>query len=211
MTVIAEPVEADLDAGTAETDPPGFLCKWTDACGNGLEPPALGGTFAVSFLLSGASGAGATSDTDGTLDGAGGIVADGIARPGGLGASGGTPANEAGLAVPGGGGTPATEGGFGIEMAPGIPEAEGGADGAAAIGGEVGAGGTTPGIEGGFGATGGVAVWPAIGETPGGLGSGGIGGGATEGGCVEIDPGGFWTGLGGRFIIAVSRELDDSG
>ncbi len=29
-TVIAELVEADLDIGTADTDP-GFLCKWTDA------------------------------------------------------------------------------------------------------------------------------------------------------------------------------------
>ena len=47
--MIAELVEADFEAGTAATDAPGFFCKWTDAWGNGLEPAALGGTFAVSF------------------------------------------------------------------------------------------------------------------------------------------------------------------
>ena len=50
--MIAEPVEADFETGIAVTDAAGFLCKWTDACGNGLEPAALGGTLAVSFLLS---------------------------------------------------------------------------------------------------------------------------------------------------------------
>ena len=71
--------------------------------------------MAVSFLLSVASGAGATPDTDGAFGSAGGMVAEGMAEPGGFGASGETPANEAGFSAPGGGGTPATEGGLGIE------------------------------------------------------------------------------------------------
>jgi hypothetical protein len=177
-----------LDMGTADTDAPGLFCIWTDACGNGLEPTELGGTFAVSFLLSVVSGAGATPETEGALAATGGIVAEGITDPGGFGAGGGTPANEAGLTAPGGGGTAATEGAFGMET--GTPGA--GAAGVATAERGFGAGGgTTPGMDGGFGATGGVTVGPPIGETPGGLGSGGIGGGATEPGCVEIDPGGF--------------------
>jgi hypothetical protein len=162
-----------------------------------LEPTALGGTFAVSFLLSVVSGAGVTPESEGALAAAGGIVAEGNTDPGGFGASGGTPANEVGftaLGGGGGGGTAATEGDFGMEMGPGAPGAEAGAAGAAAMGvlakGEGGfgaGGGTTPGMDGGFGDTGG----PPTGETPGGLGSGGIGGGATEAGCVEIDSGGF--------------------
>jgi hypothetical protein len=176
--VIAELVEADFDNGTAETDAPGFFCKWTDACGNDLDPAALGGTLAVSFLLSVVSGAGATL-ADGLWVATGGIVADGNTEPGAFGASGGAPASEAGLVALGGGGTAATDGALGTETpAP----AEGGVGGPATIGGPAGAegGGTTPGIDGGFGTTGGVTVWPVVGETPGALGSGGIGGGTTD-------------------------------
>jgi hypothetical protein len=143
-----------------------------------LEPAALGGTLAVSFLLSVVSGAGATPGAEGALAATGGIVADGNTEPGALGAGGGAPASEAGLVALGGGGTAATDGAFGTETpAP----AEGGVEGAAEIGAE-GGGGTTPGIGGGFGARGGVTVWPVVGETPEGLGSGGIGGGTTDAG-----------------------------
>jgi len=190
--VIAELDEADLDAGAD-----GFLSKWTEAWGKPCrEPTALGGTFAVSFLLSVESEAGAmagTPATDGVLGAAGEIDADGNTVPGGFGASGGTPASEAGFAAPGG--TPNTEGGFGAATAPGaVPATEGGFNGAAAIGGapiaegSFGAGGASPGIDGGFGAVGGVAD-PATGGIPGGLGSGGIAGGTTAEGGGGIDPG----------------------
>ena len=134
-------------------------------------------------------------------------------RTGWLGCQRGTPASEAGLIAPGGGGTAATDGGLGTVT----PGPETGADGATATGGAptagggVGANGNTAGIEGGFGATGGVTVCPATGATPGGLGSGGIGGGTTDADWAAVEPGGFCTGLGGRFIIAVSRGLDDNG
>jgi hypothetical protein len=162
--VIAELVEADFEAGTAATDAPGFFCKWTDAWGNGLEPAALGGTFAVSFLGSAVRGGGAAA-TDGALPSpVGGIVADGILRPGGFGAGGAALASEAGLAVAGGGGTFATAGGFGIDPLPGIPGGGGGgeltAPGAPAPAAKdgLGTGGTIPGIDEGFGGTGGVSV-----------------------------------------------------
>jgi hypothetical protein len=162
--VIAEAVEADFEAGTAVTDAAGFLCKWTDACGNGLEPAALGGTFAVSFLGSELRGGGGTAATEGAFPAPpGGIVADGMFRPGDFGAGGGAPASEAGLAVAGGGGTLATAGGLGIATLPGIPG--GGIGGeftapgvpAPAVDDGLGTGATAPGIEGGFGGTGGAA------------------------------------------------------
>ena len=154
--MIAEAVGADFEAGTAVTDAAGFLCKWTDACGNGLEPAALGGTFAVSFLGSELRGGGGTAATEG-------IVADGMFRPGDFGASGGAPASEAGLAVAGGGGTLATAGGLGIATLPGIPG--GGTGGeftapgapAPAVDDGLGTAATAPGIEGGFCGTGGAA------------------------------------------------------
>jgi hypothetical protein len=146
--VIAELVEADFEAGTAATDPPGFLCRWTDAWGSGFEPAALGGTFAVSFLGSETRGGGAAA-TDGAFAApVGGIVADGILRPEGFGAGGAALASEAGLAVAGGGGTLATAGGFGIDTLPGIPGGGGGGE----------AGVTTPGIGGGFGGSGGAGA-----------------------------------------------------
>jgi hypothetical protein len=161
--VIAELVEADLEAGTAATDPPGFFCKWTDAWGNGFEPTALGGTFAVSFFGSELRGGRGAAATDGAFPApVGGIVAEGMARPGGLGAGGAAPASDAGLAVAGGGGTFATAGGFGMDTLPGIAGGGGGgelaAPGALAPAPEGGLGaGTIPGIDGGFGGTGGVS------------------------------------------------------
>ena len=176
-----------VTAGLEEVElgPPGFRCKATDACGRpDLLPAALGGTFAVSFLLSPESGAIAgTLATDGDLGIAGATEAEGIT--GALGASGGGAANEGGFGTPGG--TPTTEGGFG-------------------------AAGATPGIDGGFGAAGGVdKPTGAFGAIPGGFGIGGITGGSPSG--TETDSGtpGFWIGLGGRLIIAVSRGLDASG
>ena len=160
---MAELVEADLEAGTAATEPLGFFCKWTDAWGNGFEPTALGGTFAVSFFGSELRGGGGEAATDGAFPApVGGIVADGMASPGGLGAGGAAPASDAGRAVAGGGGTFATAGGLGMDTLPGIPGGVGGglaAPGAraAAAEGGFGAGGTIPGIDGGFGGTGGVS------------------------------------------------------
>ena len=114
----------------AVDDAPGLRCRCTEACGNpGLGPDVLGGTFAVSFLPSGAPEG--TPETDGAFEADGPIDADGIAVPG-FGTSGGGPANEADLGGPGG--TPTTEGGF---------EAMG------AMEGGLGAGGATPAIEGG--------------------------------------------------------------
>jgi hypothetical protein len=167
-----------------EPDAPGFLCSVTDAWGRpDLLPGALGGTFAVSFLLSPESGAiPGTPATDEDL-GVTGTDADGIT--GALGASGGGAANEGGFGTPGG--TPTTEGGFG-------------------------AAGATPGIDGGFGAGGGVDKPPggfgATGAMPGGFGSGEAAGGSPVG--AETDSG-FWIGFGGRLIIAVSRGLDAGG
>ena len=70
-----------VTAGLEEVElgPPGFLCKATDAWGRpDLLPAALGGTFAVSFLLSPESGAIAgTPATEGDL-GAGATEAEGI-------------------------------------------------------------------------------------------------------------------------------------
>jgi hypothetical protein len=153
--VIAELVEADLEAGTVATDPPGFFCRWTDAWGNGFEPAALGGTFAVSFFGSELRGGGAAV-TDGAFPApVGGIVADGMASPGGRGAGGAAPASEAGLAVAGGGGTLAMAGGFGADTLPGIPGGRGGELAAPAAEADMGAGGTIPGIGGGFGGRGG--------------------------------------------------------
>jgi hypothetical protein len=172
-----------------------------------LAPVTLGGTFAVSFLTSVESGAiaGITGD-------AGVVDARAIAGPGGFGASGGTPASDAGFDSVGGG-TPTTEGGFGGGTIPG-PPAEAGVDGAAMIGGDpiaeggLGATGAIPGVEGGLGTADGVAG-PATAKIPGGLG----GWDAVGAGWAEMDPGvlGFWTGFGGRFIIAVSRGPDDKG
>ncbi|MGA7391936.1 MAG: hypothetical protein WBL40_15730 [Terrimicrobiaceae bacterium] len=174
-----------VTAGLEEVElgPPGFLCKATDAWGRpDLLPAALGGTFAVSFLLSPESGAiGGTPATDGDL-GPGATEAEGIT--GALGASGGGAAKEGGFGTPGG--TPTTEGGLG-------------------------AAGATPGIDGGFGAAGGVDKPPgAFGAIPGGFGMG-MADGSPSG--TETDSGtpGFWMGLGGRLIIAVSRGLDASG
>ena len=87
-----------------------------------------------------------------------GIVADGIASPGGLGEGGAAPASEAGLAVAGGGGTFATAGGFGVDTLPGIPGGRGGGELAApTAAGGLGAGGTIPGMDGGFGGIGDVS------------------------------------------------------
>ena len=162
--MIAELVEADLEAGTAETDPPGFLCKCTDAWGNGFEPTALGGTLAVSFFGSELRGGGGAAATDGAFPApVGGIVADGMARPGGLGAGGTAPASDAGLAVAGGGGTFAITGAFGMDTLPGFAGGGGGGElatpraPAPATEGGMGAGGTTPGTDAGFGGTGGVS------------------------------------------------------
>lgn len=168
-----------------ELDPPGFLCKATDACGNpDLLPAALGGTFAVSFLLSPERRPVAgTPATDGDLGNGGATEADGIT--GALGASGGGAANEGGFGTPGG--TPAMDGGFG-------------------------AAGATPGIEGGFGAAGGVdKPSGALGAIPGGFGIGGMAGDSPSGSETDSAMPGFWIGLGGRLIIAVSRGLDASG
>ena len=148
-----------------------------------ISSSMLGGTFAVSFLLSAEAIAG-TPATDGAFG------ADGIAVPGGFGASGGTPDL----------GTPATEGGFGATGA-----MEGG----------LGAGGATPEIEGGLGAAGGAdspttgGAFGAKEGSPDGLGTGGNAGGSP----AETDSGapGFCIGLGGRLIIAVSRGFDASG
>jgi len=155
----------------------------------------LGGTLAVSFLLSAEGEAGAIGGTPAT-DGAFG--ADGITVPGGFGASGGTPD----LGEPGG--TPTTEGGFG---------ATGGTEGG------LGAEGATPAIEGGLGAASGAdnpttgGAFGAKEGYPGGLGTGGNAGGSPPEGDAETDSGtpGFCIGLGGRLIIAVSRGFGASG
>jgi hypothetical protein len=175
-----------------EVDAPGFRCKANDAWGSpDLLPVALGGTFAVSFLVSAERGVEAVAGTpvaDGDFGIAGATGADGIA--GALGASGGGAANEGGLGIPGG--TPTTEGGFGATGA--TPEIEGG----------LGAGGglDKPATEGAFGATGAI---------PGGFGRGGPAGGSPVGSETDSGAPGFCIGLGGRFIIAVSRGLDASG
>ncbi|HEY5705381.1 MAG TPA: hypothetical protein VIS96_07390 [Terrimicrobiaceae bacterium] len=158
----------------------------------------LGGTFAVSFLLSAESEAGAITGppaTDGDFGAEGGIDAEGITVPGGLGATGGAPD----FGTPGG--TPTTEGGFGPM---------------GAIEGGFGAAGATPAIEGGLGATGGVDNPGAFGANegiPGGFGSGEIPCGSPGEGGTAADSGvaAFGTGLGGRLIIAVSRGFDARG
>ena len=75
-----------------------------------------------------------------------------------------------------------------------------------------GAAGATPGIEGGFGAAGGVdKPSGALGAIPGGFGIGGMAGDSPSGSETDSAMPGFWIGLGGRLIIAVSRGLDASG
>ena len=154
----------DVDA-----DAPGLRFKCTDAWGNpDLGPETLGGTFAVSFLLSAEREAGAipdTPETDGAFGAEGGIDAEGITVPGGLETSGGAPANEEGLGAPG----ETTDGGFGAK---------------GTAGGALGAGGATPAIEGGLGAAGG-----ATNGIPGGFGGGGNSDAAPKEGGTETDPG----------------------
>jgi autotransporter family porin len=161
---MAELAEVDADA-------PGLRCKCTEAWGKpGLGLETLGGTFAVSFLLSAESEAGAipdTPETDGAFGADGGIDAEGITVPGGLETSGGAPANEEGLGATGE--TPTTEGGFGAK---------------GTAGGALGAGGATPAIEGGLGAAGG-----ATNGIPGGFGRGGNSDAASAEAGAETEPG----------------------
>jgi hypothetical protein len=133
--VRAELVEADVDV-------PGFLCTWTEAWGKPERVPTLlGGTFAVSFLLSAEAGAkGVTSETEGGFAVAGATDADGIVAEGGLELTGGGEAKDGGLGAPGG--APMTDGGFGARGAP--PAKEGGGFGA-------GGGADNPEGEGNFG------------------------------------------------------------
>jgi hypothetical protein len=142
--VTAELVEADVDV-------PGFLCTWTEAWGKPERlPTLLGGTFAVSFLLSAEAGAkGVTSETEGGFAAAGAAEADGIVADGGLEVTGGGETNEGGLGIPGG--APTTEGGFGARGVP--PAKEGGAFGA-------GGGADNPEGEGNFGGPEGGGLGP---------------------------------------------------
>lgn len=99
LAILIELAEADLEG-------PGFFCSWTVACGIGFGPAELGGTLAVSFLVSGRSGAGAT--------GAPPPEAPGFGAPGGFGAiplDGGTPGGFGAPGVEGGGCRPPGAGG----------------------------------------------------------------------------------------------------
>ena len=209
-TVMAAPVETDLDAEAAA----GFF-SCTVAWGMpGLGPAELAGTRAVSFLLSDTNGAGAMVGAPGATGGFGVVAgfteAAGMAGAGGFGAAGAAGGVEGGV----GGLIPPTEGGLGgaTGAAPGTDGGLGGATGA------------VPGTEGGLGIDGATAEagWGAAGA--GTAGAGGVGGltltgggtGAAEGGTAGAGAGGtvpaaFCTGFGGRLIIAVSRGLDAKG
>ena len=178
----------DLDT---EEAPAGFL--WRAACGMaGFGPDVLGGTLAVSFLLSPLSGAGAISGAPAAgLTGAFGATA-GTAERGMPGLTGAGP-TPGGLGMPMTLGGLATEGGT-AEGGLGIPEIDGGLGIPGTAGGAAGA---TP--MGGIGAAGGGTGAPT---------GGAEGGGTAAGGVI---PGGFGIGLGGRLIIAVSRGVDAKG
>ena len=112
----------------------------------------------------------------------------------------------AGVTMPGAGGLGAVDGG--TAPAGGLGAVDGGGGGATAPGGF----GATGGAEGGLGretplgGAGGVAADPT--GAGGATGAGGTTGLVCGEGAV---PAGFWTGLGGKLIIAVSRGFDARG